>query len=74
MVVLMLSHFVATNHFLTLRSSVIRLNTALVSLYGLLARQDAMNIPLMRVDGFAMLYTGLVLLASLATCTFATVA
>ncbi len=27
--------------------------------------------PLMRVDGFAMLYTGLVLLASLATCTFA---
>ncbi len=24
-----------------------------------------------RVDGFAMLYTGLVLLASLATCTFA---
>lgn len=25
----------------------------------------------MRVDGFAMLYTGLVLLASLATCTFA---
>lgn len=26
--------------------------------------------PLMRVDGFAMLYTGLVLLASLATCTF----
>ena len=27
--------------------------------------------PLMRVDGYAMLYTGLVLLASLATCTFA---
>ncbi len=25
----------------------------------------------MRVDGYAMLYTGLVLLASLATCTFA---
>ncbi len=28
--------------------------------------------PLMRVDGFAMLYTGLVLLASLATCTLPT--
>lgn len=27
--------------------------------------------PLIRVDGYAMLYTGLVLLASLATCTFA---
>lgn len=27
--------------------------------------------PLMRVDGYAMLYTGLVLLASPATCTFA---
>lgn len=27
--------------------------------------------PLMRVDGYAMLYTGLVLLASTATCTFA---
>jgi NADH-quinone oxidoreductase subunit N len=30
-----------------------------------------MDTPLMRVDGYAMLYTGLVLLASLATCTFA---
>ncbi|MCS5947129.1 hypothetical protein LNP25_30830 [Klebsiella variicola subsp. variicola] len=27
--------------------------------------------PMIRVDGYAMLYTGLVLLASLATCTFA---
>jgi NADH-quinone oxidoreductase subunit N len=51
--------------------SVLGLNAALVSLW-FVGQNGAMDVtPLIRVDGYAMLYTGLVLLASLATCTFA---
>lgn len=70
-VVVMLSIAWRRNHFLNATLSVIGLNAALVSLW-FVGRAGAMDVtPLMRVDGFAMLYTGLVLLASLATCTFA---
>ncbi|MDU6923319.1 NADH-quinone oxidoreductase subunit NuoN [Franconibacter helveticus] len=70
-VVVMLSIAWRRNHFLNATLSVIGLNAALLSLWfvGLVGPMDVT--PLMRVDGYAMLYTGLVLLASLATCTFA---
>ena len=59
------------NHFFNATLSVIGLNVALLSLW-FVGQAGAMDVtPLMRVDGYAMLYTGLVLLASLATCTFA---
>ncbi|BDH45100.1 NADH-quinone oxidoreductase subunit N [Salmonella enterica subsp. enterica serovar Choleraesuis] len=70
-VVVMLSIAWRRNHFLNATLSVIGLNAALLSLW-FVGQAGAMDVtPLMRVDGFAMLYTGLVLLASLATCTFA---
>jgi NADH-quinone oxidoreductase subunit N len=70
-VVVMLSIAWRRNHFLNATLSVIGLNVALVSLW-YVGQAGAMDVtPLMRVDGYAMLYTGLVLLASLATCTFA---
>lgn len=70
-VVVMLSIAWRRNHFLNATLSVIGLNAALVSLW-FVGQGGAMDVtPLMRVDGYAMLYSGLVLLASLATCTFA---
>ena len=70
-VVVMLSIAWRRNHFLSATLSVIGLNAALISLW-FVGQAGAMDVtPLMRVDGYAMLYTGLVLLASLATCTFA---
>ncbi len=70
-VVVMLSIAWRRNHFLSATLSVIGLNAALVSLW-FVGQAGAMDVtPMMRVDGYAMLYTGLVLLASLATCTFA---
>ncbi|MGY5956162.1 NADH-quinone oxidoreductase subunit NuoN [Kosakonia sp. BK9b] len=70
-VVVMLSIAWRRNHFLNATLSVIGLNVALLSLW-FVGQAGAMDVtPLMRVDGYAMLYTGLVLLASLATCTFA---
>lgn len=70
-VVVMLSIAWRRNHFLNATLSVIGLNAALLSLW-FVGQAGPMDVtPLMRVDGYAMLYTGLVLLASLATCTFA---
>lgn len=71
-VVVMLSIAWRRNHFLNATLSVLGLNAALVSLW-FVGQAGAMDVtPLMRVDGYAMLYTGLVLLASLATCTLRT--
>ena len=47
-----------------------RSQPALLSLYFVGRRPNGRH-PLLRVDGYSMFYTGLVLLASLATCTFA---
>jgi len=70
-VVVMLSIAWRRDHFLNATLSVIGLNAALISLW-FVGQAGAMDVtPLMRVDGYAMLYTGLVLVASLATCTFA---
>ncbi|SFQ95545.1 MULTISPECIES: NADH-quinone oxidoreductase subunit NuoN [unclassified Enterobacter] len=70
-VVVMLSIAWRRNHFFNATLSVLGLNAALLSLW-FVGQAGAMDVtPLMRVDGYAMLYTGLVLLASLATCTFA---
>ena len=70
-VVVMLSIAWRRNHFLNATLSVVGLNVALVSLW-FVGQAGAMDVtPMMRVDGYAMLYTGLVLMASLATCTFA---
>ena len=70
-VVVMLSIAWRRNHFFNATLSVVGLNVALLSLW-FVGHAGAMDVTtLMRVDGYAMLYTGLVLLASLATCTFA---
>ncbi|WP_270221740.1 NADH-quinone oxidoreductase subunit NuoN [Kosakonia cowanii] len=70
-VVVMLSIAWRRNHFFNATLSVVGLNVALLSLW-FVGHAGAMDVtPLMRVDGYAMFYTGLVLLASLATCTFA---
>ncbi|MBJ3814392.1 NADH-quinone oxidoreductase subunit NuoN [Shimwellia pseudoproteus] len=70
-VVVMLSIAWRRDHFINATLSVIGLNLALLSLW-FVGQAGPMDVtPLMRVDGYAMLYTGLVLLASLATCTFA---
>ncbi len=59
-VVVMLSIAWRRNHFLNATLSVLGLNAALVSLW-FVGQAGAMDVtPLMRVDGYAMLYTGLV--------------
>jgi len=70
-VVVMLSIAWRRDHFLNATLTVIGLNVALLSLYyvGQVGPQDIT--PLLRVDGYSMFYIGLVLLASLATSTFA---
>lgn len=70
-VVVMLSIAWRRNHFVNATLAVVGLNLALLSLW-FVGQAGAMDVtPLLRVDGYAMLYTGLVILASLATCTFA---
>lgn len=70
-VVVMLCIAWRRNHFVNATLTVIGLNIALLSLYfvGQVGPTDVT--PLIRVDGFSMFYTGLVLAASLATSTFA---
>ncbi|AKJ42725.1 NADH-quinone oxidoreductase subunit NuoN [Pragia fontium] len=70
-VVVMLSIAWRRDHFINATIAVIGLNVALLSLF-IVGQQPAMDVtPLLRVDGFAIFFTALVLLASLATCTFA---
>ncbi len=70
-VVVMLSIAWRRNHFVNATLAVIGLNLALLSLW-FVGQAGAMDVtPLMRVDHYSMFYTGLVILASLATCTFA---
>ncbi|KOC92011.1 NADH-quinone oxidoreductase subunit NuoN [Winslowiella iniecta] len=70
-VVVMLSIAWRRNHFVNATLTVIGLNLALLSLF-FVGQAGPMDVtPLLRVDGYAMFYTGLVILASLATCTFA---
>jgi len=70
-VVVMLSIAWRRNHFVNATLTVVGLNLALLSLY-FVGQVGAMDVtPLLRVDGYSMFYTGLVMLASLATCTFA---
>ncbi|KJV35983.1 MULTISPECIES: NADH-quinone oxidoreductase subunit NuoN [unclassified Pantoea] len=70
-VVVMLSIAWRRNHFVNATLTVIGLNVALFSLW-FVGHVGAMDVtPLLRVDGYSMFYTALVLLASLATCTFA---
>ncbi|MDL1343412.1 NADH-quinone oxidoreductase subunit NuoN [Yersinia pestis] len=67
-VVVMLSIAWRRDHFINATLTVIGLNLALLSLY-FVGQVGPMDVtPLMRVDGF---YTGLVIIASLATSTFA---
>ncbi|MCA1176073.1 MULTISPECIES: NADH-quinone oxidoreductase subunit NuoN [unclassified Pantoea] len=70
-VVVMLSIAWRRNHFVNATLTVIGLNVALFSLW-FVGHVGAMDVtPLLRVDGYSMFYTALVVLASLATCTFA---
>lgn len=69
-VVVMLSIAVRRHHFLNAVLTMVGLHIALFSLliqYQVIPQQVT---PLLQVDGFAMFYTALVLLTSLATCTF----
>ncbi|MCI4186935.1 NADH-quinone oxidoreductase subunit NuoN [Dickeya dianthicola] len=70
-VVVMLCIAWRRNHFVNATLTVIGLNIALLSLYLVGQVGPADVTPLIRVDGFSMFYTGLVLAASLATSTFA---
>lgn len=70
-VVVMLSIAWRRNHFVNATLTVIGLNLALISLWFVSQAAPMEITPLLRTDGFSMFYTGLVLLASLATCTFA---
>ncbi|CCG87817.1 NADH-quinone oxidoreductase subunit NuoN [Erwinia piriflorinigrans] len=70
-VVVMLSIAWRRNHFVNATLAVVGLNLALFSLY-FVGQAGPMDVtPLLRVDAYSMFYTGLVILASLATCTFA---
>ncbi|CRG50128.1 NADH-quinone oxidoreductase subunit NuoN [Yersinia wautersii] len=70
-VVVMLSIAWRRDHFINATLTVIGLNLALLSLY-FVGQVGPMDVtPLMRVDGYSMFYTGLVIVASLATSTFA---
>jgi len=70
-VVVMLSIAWRRNHFVNATLAVIGLNLALFSLY-FVGQAGPMDVtPLMRVDSYSILFTGLVIVASLATCTFA---
>ena len=70
-VVVMLSIAWRRNHFVNATLTVVGLNLALLSLW-FVGHAGPMDVtPLLCVDGYSMFYTGLVMLASLATCTFA---
>jgi NADH-quinone oxidoreductase subunit N len=70
-VVVMLCIAWRRDHFVNATLTVIGLNIALLSLY-FVGQVGPMEVtPLLRVDGYSMFYIGLVLLASLATSTFA---
>ena len=70
-VVVMLCIAWRRNHFVNATLTVIGLNLALLSLF-FVGQVGPMDVtPLIRVDGYSMFYTGLVLAASLATSTFA---
>lgn len=70
-VVVMLCIAWQRNHLINATITVIGLNLALLSLW-FVAQNGPMDVmPLMRIDGFSMLYTGLILMASLATSTLA---
>lgn len=70
-VVVMLSIAWRRNHFVNATLAVVGLNLALLSLW-FVGHVGAMDVtPLLRADSYSMLYSGLVILASLATCTFA---
>ncbi|CAO96262.1 NADH-quinone oxidoreductase subunit NuoN [Erwinia tasmaniensis] len=70
-VVVMLSIAWRRNHFVNATLAVVGLNLALFSLY-FVGQAGPMDVtPLLRIDAYSMFYTGLVILASLATCTFA---
>lgn len=70
-VVVMLSIAWRRDHFVNATLTVIGLNLALLSIY-FVAKVGPQDVtPLLRIDGYSLFYIGLVLLASLATSTFA---
>ncbi|MEM8237214.1 NADH-quinone oxidoreductase subunit N, partial [Morganella morganii subsp. sibonii] len=70
-VVVMLSIAWRRDHFINATLTVIGLNLALLSLY-FVGQQQPMDVtPLVHIDGYSMFYTGLILISSLATTTFA---
>lgn len=70
-VVAMLAIAWRRNHGLTATVTAIGLNLALFSIWPVMNNGSAEVTQLLKVDSYAMFYSGLILLASLATCTFA---
>lgn len=70
-VVVMLSIAWHRNHFLNATLTVIGLNMALIFSFWVARLPVGQVTPLLHADHFALFYSGLVILASLATCTFA---
>ncbi|WP_367680624.1 NADH-quinone oxidoreductase subunit NuoN [Candidatus Fukatsuia anoeciicola] len=69
-VVIILSVAWQRNHFINVILTVIGLNVALFSLY-FVWQIVPLNVTLLRIDNYSIFYTGLILLASLASVTFA---
>lgn len=70
-VVVMLGIAWRRNHFVNATLAVIGLNVALFSIYFAHGQIDHQVTPILYADGYALLYSALVIIASLATCTFA---
>lgn len=70
-VVVMLSVAIRRNHFLNAILSIAGLFIAFISMGYVCTLTPTDVTPLLRVDGFSMFYSGLVILTGLATCTFA---
>lgn len=70
-VAVMLSIAWQRHHLLNATITVVGLNLALISLFWVWKVVPLQVTPLLQIDGFSLFYMALVLIASLATCTFA---
>ncbi|SES91950.1 NADH-quinone oxidoreductase subunit NuoN [Thorsellia anophelis] len=70
-VIVMLGIAWRRNHFVNATLTVIGLNVALVSILFLYNSEPSSVTPMLKADNYAYLFSAMVILASLATCTFA---
>lgn len=70
-VIVMLGIALRRNHFINASLTVVGLNVALLSVIYLFGSEPDSVTPMLRADNFSFVFSALVILASLATCTFA---